>query len=70
MSDKFKLDRTAFKATTVEEADYDMRQHKHMSVKEWFELMHYFNSIAYNYRKDNPPRMEKVFSGARKLINE
>ncbi|MCU0376487.1 MAG: hypothetical protein MUF24_14360, partial [Chitinophagaceae bacterium] len=69
-SDKFKFYRTAFKATTVEEAEYDIRQHKHMSVKERFELMHYLNSIAYNYSKDNPPRMEKVFSCARKLINE
>lgn len=70
MIDKFKLDRTAFKAMSKEEADQEMRDHKSMTVQERFQLMHYLNSIAYNYPINNPPSMEKVFSGARKLEDE
>ena len=67
---KFKLDRSAFSALSLEEADKQMRQHQHFSVKERIELMHYLNSIAYNYPLSDPPKMQKVFSGARKLRDE
>jgi len=70
MKDRFKLERTAFSALTIEEADFEMRQHKNMSVKERFVWMHYLNSIAYNYPFNNPPKMLKEFSGARKFTDE
>jgi hypothetical protein len=44
--------------------------HKNLSIKERFDLMHYLNSIAYNYPLANPPKMLKVFSGARRLKDE
>lgn len=67
---KLKLDRSAFSALSLEEADKQMRQHQHFSVKERIELMNYLNSIAYNYPLANPPKMEKIFSGARNLKND
>jgi len=70
MQGKFKLDKTAFSAHTLEDADYQMRQHKNMSIKERIELMHFLNSIAYNYPLANPPKMLKEFSGARRLRDE
>jgi hypothetical protein len=70
MLGNFKLDRSAFSALTLEEADKEMRQHKHLSVKERFEIMHYLNSIAFNYPLSDPPKMLKIFSGARRLQDE
>lgn len=32
--------------------------------------MNYLNSIAYNYPLANPPKMLKVFTGARTLKND
>lgn len=67
---KLKLDRSAFSALSLEEADKQMRQHKHFSVKERIALMNYLNCIAYNYPLANPPKREKIFSGARNLKND
>jgi hypothetical protein len=67
---KLKLDRIAFSALSLEEAEKQMRHHQHFSVKERIELMNYLNSIAYNYPLANPPKMLKEFSGGRRLQDE
>ena len=69
MNKKFRLDRGAFAAMTVEEADHRMSDYKNLSARERLEIANYLNSIAYDYPLHNPPKMEKVFFGARSLKN-
>jgi hypothetical protein len=60
---KYKFDRTAFKASTAEEADKDMRDHKNLSRKRRLEIATYLISVAYNYDLNNRPKMDKnIFS--------
>ena len=62
MSD-YKFDRTAFKASTVEEADNDMRNYKNLTPKERLKIATYLISSAYNIDLNNPPKMNKnIFS--------
>lgn len=57
---QYKLDRTAFKAQTLEEAaDHTDYYHK-MSWKERLRVSAYLNSIAFNYPQNLPPRMDKT----------
>ncbi len=58
---KFRLDKTAFKAQTVAEADESMRNYLNYSAKERLEIAYYLTSIAYGFDIDNPPRMDKTF---------
>jgi len=56
----YKLDRTAFKAQTLEEAaDHAAYYHK-ISWIERLRVSAYLNSIAFNYPQDLPPRMDKT----------
>lgn len=60
---EYKFDRTAFKASTVEEADEDMRNYKNLSPKQRLKLAGYLISIAYNFNLNDPPKMDKtIFS--------
>ena len=56
----YKLDRTAFKAQTVEEAaDYTV----YYSKLNWIDRLRvsaYLNSVAFNYSLNLPPRMDKT----------
>lgn len=65
MPDKneYKLDRTAFSASTVEEADADMRNYRNFTPKQRLKIATYLISSAYNFDLNNPPKMDKnVFS--------
>lgn len=64
--DLFKFDRTAFRATTFEEADDYHRNYLNFSVKQRLEVALYLTSIAYNFDMKNPPKVDrKVFSKAK-----
>lgn len=56
---QYKFDRTAFKASTVEEADQDMRDHKKLTPRQRLKIAGYLISSAYNIDVDNPPKMDK-----------
>jgi len=60
----YRLDRTAFKAQTAEEANKaDSIYYKNLSWQERMRIANYLNSVAYNYPENNPPKMDKtVFS--------
>jgi hypothetical protein len=62
-----KLDRTAFSALSLEEADLKMNDYSPYTREERFTVFHYLNSVSYRYPMSNPPRMEKIFSGTRNL---
>ena len=59
-----KLDRTAFSATTAEEAPkIQAKYYKSLTAKQRGEIANYLNSIAFGYEENNPPKMDKtVFS--------
>lgn len=60
---KYRMDKTAFKIQTVEEADDAMRDYSNHSIQERLRIYWYLTSIAYKFDLDNPPRMDKtVFS--------
>jgi hypothetical protein len=69
MDNFLKLDRGAFSAMTIHEADGRMNDYSHYAMGERFAVFHYLNSVCYNHPINDPPRMERVFSGARKLID-
>lgn len=56
----YKLDRTAFKAQTLEEAANHSTYYRKISWIERLRASAYLNSIAFNYPLDLPPRMDKT----------
>lgn len=56
---KYRLDKTAFKIQTVEEADEAMRNYTNYSPQERLEIAFYLTSIAYCFDMEKPPRMDK-----------
>ena len=61
----YKLDRTAFKAMTAEQADNEMQNTQHLSITERLKIAMYLNSIAYNFPIDNPPKLDRTVFEAR-----
>ena len=58
--DNFKMDRTAFKGHTQQEAANHSDYYKKLSWQERLKIAAYLNSVAYNYDMNNPPRMDKT----------
>ncbi len=56
----YRLDRTAFKAQTAEEASDHTSYYKNISWIERLRVAAYLNSIAFNYPENSPPRMDKT----------
>lgn len=57
----YRLDRTAFKAQTAEEATKSQAAYyRSLSWQERLRIANYLNSVAYNYPEDQPPRMDKT----------
>lgn len=65
----FKLDRTAFKAQTLQEASNHSSYYKQSTWKERMKVANYLNSVAYNFDIDNPPRMDKNKFSAKSLFS-
>ena len=59
-SKKYRMDKTAFKVKTFEEADDVMRDYSSYSMQERLRIYWYLTSIAYKFDLDNPPRMDKT----------
>ena len=64
---EYRLDRTAFKAMTVEEADNYQRDYTNYSYQQRLEIALYLTSTAYNFDMDNPPKMNKQLFSIEKL---
>ena len=65
----YKLDRTAFKAQTVEEASNHADYYKSLSCLERLKIAAYLNSVAFNYDINHPPKMDKTLFKARSRNN-
>jgi hypothetical protein len=63
---KYRMDKTAFKLQTVEEADDAMRDYTNHSPAERLRIYWYLTSIAYKFDLNNPPRMDKTVFQMRK----
>ena len=57
---KYRMDKTAFKLQTVEEANDAMWDYTNHTVKERLEIAYYLTSIAYKFDMNNLPRMDKT----------
>ena len=55
-----KLDRTAFKAQTQEEASNHSAYYSKLSWIERLQVTAYLNSVAFNYPQNDPPRIDKT----------
>lgn len=56
----YRLDRTAFKAQTAEEASNHVDYYKSLTWQERLRIANYLNSIAFNYPENNPPRLDRT----------
>ena len=56
----FKLERSVFKAQTVEEAANHSEYYKILTWQERLRIAFYLNSVAFNYDINNPPKMDKT----------
>ncbi|WP_461449335.1 hypothetical protein [Mucilaginibacter sp.] len=56
----YRLDRTAFKAQTAEEAADHATYYKTLTWQERLRIANYLNSIAYNYPENEPPKVDKT----------
>ena len=62
----YRLDRTAFKAQTAEEASKShAAYYKTLTWQERLRIANYLNSVAYNYPESEPPRLDKTIFKAR-----
>lgn len=61
-----KLDRTAFKHQTLEEADHNREYWLKHSYEERLKAANYLNSVAYNFDINNPPKLDKTYFNIRK----
>ena len=62
----FKLDRTAFKAHTANEATkMHVEHYSSVSWQERLRIANYLNSIAYNHPVNSPPKMDRTKFAAR-----
>lgn len=68
-SKKYSLDKTAFQAMTVQEADDYMRDYRNYNWKERLRVSYYLTSLAYGFDIDNPPKMDKSVFIALKQSN-
>lgn len=57
---KYRMDKTAFKMQSFEEADNAMRDYSNHTAKERLEIAYYLTSIAYKFDMEHPPRMDKT----------
>jgi hypothetical protein len=56
-----RLDRTAFKHQTLQEASHNLEYWKNQSYRKRLEAANYLNSVAYNFDVDSPPRLDKTY---------
>ncbi len=56
----YRLDRTAFKAQTAEEASNHAAYYRTLTWQERLRIANYLNSVAYNYPENEPPRMDRT----------
>jgi hypothetical protein len=57
---EFRLDRTAFKAQTADEAADHSQYYQSLTWQERMKIANYLNSIAYNYPENEPPRLDRT----------
>ncbi|MGN6177565.1 MAG: hypothetical protein ACTHNW_00175 [Mucilaginibacter sp.] len=61
MSNYSRLDRTAFKAQTAEEATKSQAAYyKTLTWQERLRIANYLNSVAYNYPENDPPKVDRT----------
>lgn len=66
---KYRMDKTAFKIQSVEEANDAMQDYSKYTLKEKLEIAFYLTSIAYCFDMKYPPRMDKSVFRIKKLQN-
>ncbi|MFM7222415.1 MAG: hypothetical protein ACKO33_08120 [Bacteroidota bacterium] len=65
----FKLDRTAFKVQTQQEAANHAAIYKKLSWQERLKIADYLNSVAYNFDLQNPPKMDRTKFSVKSIKN-
>jgi hypothetical protein len=57
----YKLDRTAFKAHTADEAvKQQAAYYRQLTWQERLRIANYLNSMAYSYPENEPPRLDRT----------
>ena len=57
----YRLDRTAFKAQTAEEASAShAKYYKELTWQERLRIAQYLNSIAFNFPEGKPPKLDRT----------
>ena len=62
----YRLDKTAFKAMSFEEADKEMNHTENLSYQERVRKFNYLMSVAYGFLNNPWPRMDKTVFEIRK----
>ena len=57
----YKLNRTAFKMQTYEQASDNREYWLSKTATERLKAVAYLNSVAYNYPINNPPRLDRTY---------
>jgi hypothetical protein len=66
---KYRLDKSAFQAMTVQEADDYMRNYRNYNWKDRLRISFYLTSLAYSFDLNIPPKMDKSVFKALKQDN-
>ncbi len=62
---EYRLDRTAFKAQTANEAANYAQYYRSLTWQERIKIAHYLNSIAFNFPENDPPKMDRTLFSVR-----
>jgi hypothetical protein len=61
----FKLDRSVHKTYNLKQIQTESENYAYLTLEERFEVFAYLQSVAYNYKLNSPPRMDKNFHSYR-----
>ncbi len=61
-----KLDRTAYKAYNFKDQTSESENYKGLSFQELCDVFNYLQSVAYNFKLNNYPKMDRTVHSCRK----
>ena len=61
----FRLDKSAHKVYNLQQQQKESANYSDFSIEEKFKVFVYLQSIAYNFKIENPPKMDKTIHSTR-----
>jgi len=67
---RIKLDRTAHRTYNFKNQLKESAQYANLTIEELASIFNYLQSVAYNFKLNNYPKMDKTIQSYRSLLNK